>query len=139
MTDTPSMLLTLVIIMVPSDLRFSPGGYMHSAQMASGKRALPRLSTVFTGRQDILQQLAQYLDPTKSSVVLKKQRIFVLHGLGGAGKTQIMAKFVDEFGDQCDSRHFTRERISLTCVICFQVFWHLLCRRQYSRNYPSKL
>ena len=64
--------------------------------------SMPRLSDMFTGREDILHQMARYLDPTKTSVTLKKQRIFVLHGLGGAGKTQIMAKFVDEFGDQCD-------------------------------------
>ena len=65
-------------------------------------KAIPRLSTMFTGRDDILEQLVQYLNPSTSSVALKKQRIFVLYGLGGTGKTQIMAKFVDQFGDQYD-------------------------------------
>jgi hypothetical protein len=55
---------------------------------------------MFTGRKDILERLAQDLDPSTSSVALRKQRIFVLYGLGGTGKTQIMAKFVNEFGDQ---------------------------------------
>ena len=58
---------------------------------------------MFTGRKDILKRLTQSLDPSISSVALKKQRIFVLYGLGGAGKTQIMAKFVSEFVDQCDN------------------------------------
>ena len=75
-------------------------------------RALPRLSTTFTGRKDILKRLARDLNPSKSSVRLKKQRIFVLYGLGGTGKTQIMAKFVDEFGDQYDSNTLYRYRAS---------------------------
>ena len=62
---------------------------------------------MFTGRNDILERLAQYLNPSTSSVALKKQRIFVLYGLGGTGKTQIMAKFVDECGDQYDKDPLT--------------------------------
>jgi hypothetical protein len=57
---------------------------------------------MFTGMNDILERMTQYLNPSISSVTLKKQRIFVLYGLGGTGKTQIMAKFVNEFGDQYD-------------------------------------
>jgi hypothetical protein len=66
-------------------------------------QAVPRLSTMFTGRKDILERLARWLDPSTPSVVLKLLRIFVLYGLGGAGKTQIMAKFVIEFGDKYDN------------------------------------
>jgi signal recognition particle GTPase len=55
---------------------------------------------MFTGRKDILERLRRFLDPSNSSVILKMQRIFVLYGLGGAGKTQIMSKFVIEFGDK---------------------------------------
>jgi flagellar biosynthesis GTPase FlhF len=57
---------------------------------------------MFTGRKPMLEKLARFLDPSKPSMVLKRQRIFVLYGLGGAGKTQIMIKFVIEFGDQYD-------------------------------------
>ena len=57
---------------------------------------------MFTGRKDILERLTRDLDPSISSVAIRKQRIFVLYGLGGTGKTQIMAKFVDECGDQYD-------------------------------------
>ena len=75
-------------------------------------KALPRLSTMFTGRQDILERLARCLNPSISSVSLKIQRIFVLYGLGGTGKTQIMAKFVDEFGDQYDIDPFNWHQAS---------------------------
>ena len=61
---------------------------------------MPRLTTMFTGRRAILEQLAACLDPSQSSIILKRQRVFVLYGLGGAGKTQIMAKFVLEWGDR---------------------------------------
>ena len=57
---------------------------------------------MFTGRQDILERLRRCFDRLASSVSLKKQRVFVLYGLGGTGKTQIMLRFVDEFSDQCD-------------------------------------
>jgi hypothetical protein len=70
-------------------------------------QAIPRLSTMFTGRKHILEQLARFLDPSKPSMSFKRQRIFVLYGLGGAGKTQIMIKFVIEFGDQYDPFHQT--------------------------------
>jgi hypothetical protein len=52
-------------------------------------------TSVFTGREDILKQLDGYFSlegPDK-----EKQHIFVLYGLGGAGKTQIALKFVDMF------------------------------------------
>jgi hypothetical protein len=52
-------------------------------------------TSVFTGREDILNQLDDYFSlegPDKD-----KQHIFVLYGLGGAGKTQIALKFVDMF------------------------------------------
>jgi hypothetical protein len=55
---------------------------------------------MFTGRKDILEQIARFLDPSNPSIILKLQRIFVLYGLGGGGKTQIMAKFVIDFGDK---------------------------------------
>ena len=35
-------------------------------------------------------------DLPHSSVDLKRQRVFVLHGTGGMGKTQLALKFVDE-------------------------------------------
>jgi len=75
-------------------------------------KALPRLSTTFTGRKDILERLSKDLDPSIPSVALRNQRIFVLYGLGGTGKTQIMAKFVDEFGDQYDINPFIEYRHS---------------------------
>jgi Cdc6-like AAA superfamily ATPase len=55
---------------------------------------------MFTGRRDILQQIIQFFDGPRSSIVLKMQKIFVLYGLGGAGKTATMMKFVDEFSDR---------------------------------------
>ena len=44
----------------------------------------------FTGRQDVLGQLHDFFFDDSL-----KRRVFVLHGLGGAGKTQIALKFVE--------------------------------------------
>ena len=53
------------------------------------KRCPPSAQT-FTGREDILVQMRQYFSNDSQD-----QRIFVLYGLGGAGKTQIALKFVE--------------------------------------------
>src|SRR5438477_5984642 len=86
--------------------------------MLSAKMTLPRLSTMFTGRQDILKQLEHCLDPKISSITLKKQRIFVLYGLGGGGKTQIMAKFVNDFGDECDAPSLLTKKFADPSDLC---------------------
>ncbi|KAJ7083567.1 hypothetical protein C8R44DRAFT_862422 [Mycena epipterygia] len=46
-------------------------------------------SKIFHGRQIILQQMHEYFTQTTGT-----QDIFLLHGLGGAGKTQIALKFI---------------------------------------------
>ncbi|KAJ7121148.1 hypothetical protein C8R44DRAFT_623356, partial [Mycena epipterygia] len=48
-------------------------------------------SRIFHGRQIILEQMHQYFTQT-----IGKQAIYLLHGLGGAGKTQIALKFIVE-------------------------------------------
>ena len=44
----------------------------------------------FTGRQDVLGQMRDFFFDGS-----RKRHVFVLHGLGGAGKTQIALKFVE--------------------------------------------
>ena len=56
----------------------------------------PAPINVFKGRKDILELLHQCFPPSLTSVESGKQRIFVLYGLGGGGKTQIALKFVKE-------------------------------------------
>ena len=51
--------------------------------------------TSFIGRKDILDKLRKYFDSESAS-----QRIFVLHGLGGAGKSQLAFKFIEESKDK---------------------------------------
>jgi GTPase SAR1 family protein len=51
---------------------------------------------IFQGRGDILKEMQQHFDLLDSSEPRPRQRRFVLHGLGGTGKTQIVLKFVEE-------------------------------------------
>ena len=44
----------------------------------------------FTGRQDVLSQMREFFFNGS-----QKQHVFVLYGLGGAGKTQIALKFIE--------------------------------------------
>ena len=45
----------------------------------------------FIGRQDILDKMRKYFDSESAD-----QRVFVLYGLGGAGKSQLAFKFIEE-------------------------------------------
>jgi len=44
----------------------------------------------FTGQTEILDKMSQYFDSDH-----KSQHVFVLHGLGGAGKSQLAFKFLE--------------------------------------------
>src|ERR1700722_2048433 len=57
----------------------------------TGLRSCPPPTPVFTGRQDILSQMR-----ASFSSDVGRRHVFVLHGLGGAGKSQIAFKFVEE-------------------------------------------
>jgi hypothetical protein len=52
----------------------------------------PLPSPLFTGRADILEKMRQYFFDTPSEC-----HIFVLYGLGGAGKTQVALKFIHQY------------------------------------------
>ena len=59
----------------------------------------PAPSQVFTGRRDELDQMNSYFfSPDQNRQ--RKQKVFVLHGFGGAGKSQLAFKFVDEHQSQ---------------------------------------
>ncbi|KAF7375665.1 FabD/lysophospholipase-like protein [Mycena sanguinolenta] len=58
-------------------------------QITQGVNTCPPPSKIFHGRKKILDQMHTYFLKTGA-----KQRIFLLHGLGGAGKTQIGLKFI---------------------------------------------
>ncbi|KAJ6547728.1 hypothetical protein DFH09DRAFT_1281729 [Mycena vulgaris] len=51
----------------------------------------PPPSRIFHGRRNILDKMHQFFTQD-----LKNQHIFLLYGLGGAGKTQISLKFIEE-------------------------------------------
>ncbi|KAJ6548005.1 hypothetical protein DFH09DRAFT_1281722 [Mycena vulgaris] len=50
----------------------------------------PPPSRIFHGRQNILDKMHKFFEQD-----LEKQHIYLLHGLGGAGKTQIGLKFIE--------------------------------------------
>jgi RecA-family ATPase len=62
-----------------------------SVQTSQSIRNCPPPSRNFLGRQMILDKMHQYFNQN-----LGKQHVHVLYGLGGAGKTQIALKFIEE-------------------------------------------
>jgi hypothetical protein len=57
----------------------------------------------FEGRLQFLQRLRLCFLREDTSHELGRQRRFVLYGLGGSGKTQLVYKFVEDSADQCVS------------------------------------
>jgi len=55
------------------------------------RRLCPPPVAPFIGRKNILDKMCKYFDSESTC-----QRIFVLHGLGGAGKSQLAFKFIEE-------------------------------------------
>ena len=49
-------------------------------------------SPAFTGREDILQKMEQALFPEATLEAAASRRVFMQHGLGGSGNTQICCK-----------------------------------------------
>ncbi|KAF8128828.1 P-loop containing nucleoside triphosphate hydrolase protein [Mycena galopus ATCC 62051] len=69
---------------------------VHTSQMVVQASQIlnhcPPPSRIFQGQHTILDAMHQFF-----AKVTGKQHIYVLYGLGGAGKTQIALKFIDEF------------------------------------------
>ena len=64
---------------------------MESIQDVPERKLCPPPVASFIGRKDILDKMRSYFHSETTC-----QRIFVLHGLGGAGKSQLAFKFIEE-------------------------------------------
>ncbi|KAJ7438593.1 hypothetical protein FB451DRAFT_1447901 [Mycena latifolia] len=62
-------------------------------------KVCPPPSVRFTGREDIVQQMTEYFNTS-----IGQRHIFLLHGLGGSGKSQIAFKFVEKSTRMSQSR-----------------------------------
>jgi len=60
---------------------------------------VPNPSTRFTGRTEIIAKLKEHFSANAYDGV-QKRKYFLLHGMGGIGKTQICLKFIEEMSDQ---------------------------------------
>ena len=59
---------------------------------------MPNPSNRFTGRTEVIAKLKKHF-ATNTSDPVEKRKIFLLHGMGGIGKTQICLKFIAEMSD----------------------------------------
>lgn len=64
------------------------------------------VSSVFTDREKIVTELTEYFMGSETQQGGKVQKRFVLHGLGGIGKSQICLKFVQN----CRERYVSFDR-----------------------------
>ena len=59
----------------------------------------PNPSNRFTGRTEVIAKLKSHFF-TNTNDAVKKRKFFLLHGMGGIGKTQICLKFLEDMSDQ---------------------------------------
>ncbi|KAJ7870698.1 hypothetical protein B0H13DRAFT_2555921 [Mycena leptocephala] len=83
---SPSNIL-ISIVLLRSDLGLSDITVVQAARQMNN---CPPPSRIFQGRQTILDKMNQFFAQD-----IGKQHIYVLHGLGGAGKTQIALRFIN--------------------------------------------
>ncbi|RPB13991.1 hypothetical protein P167DRAFT_89646, partial [Morchella conica CCBAS932] len=73
---------------------------LNASKQPTRHRTIPHsASPIFTGRDDILEYLKNYFfpsDPPDSD----QRLVFVLHGMGGSGKTQISLEFIRKYGSR---------------------------------------
>jgi len=69
----------------------SPSPSPESSPQQRERKLCPPPVASFIGRQDILNRMRRYFDSESAC-----QRLFVLYGLGGAGKSQLAFKFIEE-------------------------------------------
>ena len=58
---------------------------------------MPNPSNRFTGRTEVIAKLKGHFSSGDGSA--QKRKFFLLHGMGGIGKTQICLKFVEGMSD----------------------------------------
>ncbi|KAL1729459.1 hypothetical protein EV714DRAFT_284956 [Schizophyllum commune] len=76
-----------------------------STPSTTGFRVLkpcPPPTHAYTGRKDILDKMHAYFAPVNG-----KRKVFVLYGLGGAGKTQVGCKFVEMSQFDSETQRFS--------------------------------
>lgn len=65
-----------------------------SATEPTSMKYQPLSSTLFTGREDFLSELEEFFTDQGPGQHLRRE--YLLHGMGGAGKTQIALKFAEQ-------------------------------------------
>ena len=59
---------------------------------------MPNSSNRFTGRAEVVAKLKKHFSMNIGDPAWKR-KFFLLHGMGGIGKTQICLKFIEEMSD----------------------------------------
>ncbi|KIJ92936.1 hypothetical protein K443DRAFT_112816 [Laccaria amethystina LaAM-08-1] len=57
---------------------------------------MPNASTRFTGRTEILAKMNDHFSKGFDNEQHRRRKYFLLHGMGGIGKTQICLRFIED-------------------------------------------
>ena len=100
----------------------------------AGLKRCPPPTPFFTGRKDILSQMHAYFSDN-----LGKRHVFVLHGLSGAGKSQIAFKFVEECQVDAKTSRYARSMRQICMLAIESVHSTYQGSRKYFSLTPARL
>ena len=99
--EIPNNFVTLLVRTKSQQIISTLGSLTFSPPCKASKDVdIPLPTKFFSGRSEDLKAMATTFELPKTSIELGRQRIFVLYGTGGMGKTQMALKFVNEYFDR---------------------------------------
>ena len=90
------------------------------------------VSSIFTGREDISQTVEDSLLAPESTQPNRQQRRFIIHGMGGSGKSQFCSKFAQDHREKLVSTTYS-ERTQSNALLG-QILGCFLDRRNVRRD-----
>lgn len=105
----------------------TPGSRFHNKHFE-----VPRApSPAFTGREEICERLHARCLPSSKPNLQPQQKRFVIHGLGGSGKTQVCLKFAE---DHCEEWASPTCFDTLLILTMLQILGYILDGRKQHRE-----
>ena len=89
--------ITGIAFNIHNDNQLFQSQQKHSAGLRNRHFDIPQaVSSIFTGREDLSQTVEECLLASDTTNASRQQRRFIIHGIGGSGKSQFCSKFAQD-------------------------------------------
>ena len=96
----------------------------HSVRRRNRHFNIPQaVSSIFTGREDISQTVEDCLFISDNTESFRQQRRFIIHGIGGSGKSQFCSKFAQDHRERSVWSIYSMHTKANNFIRFWGVFW----------------